>query len=62
MRVCIHIDNKYMQIINTAKLEVENSAQTRLRFSPISFHAPIILKFVSDTVSFGVYEQVIFSL
>jgi len=32
--------DKYTHIINTAKLKVENSAQTSFRFSPVSFLAP----------------------
>jgi len=35
---CIHFD-KYIHIIETAQLIVENSAQTSFRFSPVSFRA-----------------------
>ncbi len=46
MWVCIHID-KYIDIIETAQLIVENSAQTSFRFSPVSFRAtrfyPIVI-------------------
>jgi hypothetical protein len=47
MCACVHIDNKYMIIIKTAYLIVENSAQTSFRFSPISFSAPRYIPLIS---------------
>jgi len=38
MWACICID-EHTHIIKTAKLKVENSAQTSFMFSPVSFHA-----------------------
>jgi hypothetical protein len=40
MWVCIHVEKKYMIMIETTELIVENLAQTRFRLSPVSFKAP----------------------
>ena len=67
MWACIHID-KYMHIIKTDKLKVENLAQTSFKFSLISFRAPAAaifppksLAFETDTLRTHLKTQLLFS-